>query len=247
MEIGPDKPALRDALYEGFEPPSPDLRARLLASLPVAAVPAPSPVAQIIHWVQAHWPALTLGGGGAVAVAVVISVILNQSAPPPPPPTVEVYAAYADTIRSGAPAAPPPSPWMGSPGVAFIGVGPDFDAGAIRIENRSGSSVTIDRVTVDSGGQHFDIWQPGLQIAPHSTLILTQTAVLSRAPLTTNFDTSEANPPGCQPAGAIPIVHVSVNGTVRSYRDVNRVLNTGGLDAGNCGGAESHGWERLPA
>ncbi len=247
MEVGPDKSALRDALYEGFERPSPELRQRVLASLPVAVAPvaavqAPTLIAHITAWLHAHWPALTLGGGGAVAVAVAITVILNQ---PAPPPAIDVYAGYADTARSGAQASPLPSPWQGARGVEFVGAGPDFDAGALRIENRSESTVTIDRITVDIGGQHFDIWKRGFKMAPHTTLILTQTAVLGRDPLTTNFDTSEVNPPNCQRSTEIPVVHVSVNGTGRDYRDVNRVLNTGGADGGDCGAAEGHAWERL--
>jgi hypothetical protein len=229
-----DKQALRDALYEGFEPPSPELTESVLAF--VAAAPA---LSVLVAWLQAHWltlvatiTAATTAGGVAVAV------IRHQA--PPPPPSVAVYAAYADTIHPGNQAPPLPSPWNGSPEVSFEGTGPDFDAGAIRIDNRSDRTLIVDRVTVDIGAQHFDFWRPGLRLPAHHSLILTQATP-------TNFDTSETTPPNCQTSTEIPAIHVIIDGKTREYRDVNRVLTTGGHDASGCGGAENHPWERLPS
>jgi hypothetical protein len=227
-----DKQALRDALYEGFEPPSPELTESVLAS--VAAAPA---LSALVAWLQAHWLALlatvtVASAAGASAVAV----ILHQ--PPPPPPSVAVYASYADTIHPGSQGPALPSPWDGSPGVSFEGTGPDFDAGAIRVENRSDRTLIVDRVTVDIGAQHYDLWRPALRLPAHHSLILTQTNP-------TNFDTSEPNPPNCQISTETPLIHVTIDGKVRQYRDVNRVLTTGGHDASSCGGAENHPWEQL--
>jgi hypothetical protein len=234
-----DKQALREALYAGFEPPSPELTETVLAS--VAAAPALSVLAT---WLQAHWLALlaavtavSAAGAGAVAVA------LHQ--PPPPPPSVAVYTGYADTIHPASQTPALPSPWNGSPEVSFEGTGPDFDAGAIRIENRSDRTVTVDRVTVDIGTQHLDIWRPGIRVPAHHSLILTQTRITNRDPYTTDFDTSEANMPNCQISAEVPVVHVSIDGKVRVYKDVDRVLTSGGHDANSCGGAENHPWEQL--
>ncbi len=227
-----DKQALREALYEGFEPPSPELTDTVLAS--VAGAPA---LSVLVAWLHAHWIALlatvtvaSAAGAGGVAV------VLHQ--PPPPAPSVAVYAGYADTIHPSSQGPPLPSPWNGSPEVSFEGTGPDFDAGAIRIENRSDRTVVIDRVTVDVGARHFDLWRSGLRLPAHHSLILTQTTP-------TNFDTSEANLPNCQTSTEIPVLHLSIDGKTREYRDLTRVLTTGGLDGSNCGGAENHPWEQL--
>lgn len=228
-----EKQALRDALYEGFEPPSPELTETVLASVgAAAALPA------LLAWLQAHWAALsaTLTVSG-VAVAVGVAVLLNQPPPPPPPPVV--YVGYANTTQPGAQAADLPNPWYGSPNVVFQGTPTNFDTGAVRIDNPSGSVLTIDRVSVDIGAQHLEIWPAGLKVPAHSSLILTQTTG-------TNFDTSDTNPPNCQPSTETPVVHMTIGGKTRDYADVNRVLTTGGVDRGNCGGLESHPWERIP-
>ncbi|MBJ7610744.1 MAG: hypothetical protein JF924_00340 [Candidatus Dormibacteraeota bacterium] len=227
-----DKQALREALYEGFEPPSAELTESVLAS--VAAAPA-LPV--LVAWLQTHWLALLATiTTVSVAAAGAVAVILHQ--PPPPPPSVTVYAGYADTIHPGSQAPALPSPWDGSPGVTFEGSGPDFDAGSIRIENRSDRTLIVDRVTVDIGSQHFDLWGSGLRLQAHHSLILTQTTP-------TNFDSSEANLPNCQTPTEVPVIHVTIDGKTRDYRDFNRILSSGGHDASSCGGAENHPWERL--
>jgi hypothetical protein len=229
-----EKQALREALYEGFEPPSPEFTETVLASVGAAgALPA------LLAWLQAHWVALsaTLTVTG-LAAAGAAAVVLNQPAPPPPPPP-EVYVGYANTTQSGAQTADLPSPWYGSPNLVFQGTPTNFDAGAVRIENRSGKVLTVDRVTVDVGAQHFDLWPTRLTVPAHGSVVLTQTNG-------TDFDTSDTNPPNCQPSTLTPVVHVTIGGKTRDYADVNRVLTTGGVDRGNCGALESHPWERMP-
>jgi hypothetical protein len=241
MDEERERQVLRDALYEGFEPPTPDLRETVLASVGVApAVPA------LIAWLQAHWPFLTSAFTvTGIGVVVAVAVVLNQPRPAPPPPAVQVYVGYADTIHPGAQAQQLPDPWSGSPNVVFQGTGPEFDAGAVRIDNPSDTAVTVDRVTVDIGAQHFEIWPTGLRVPAHSSLILTQTRITNPDPFTTDFDTSEANSPNCQPSTETPVVHVTVAGKVRDYKDVGRALTAGGVDRGTCGGQESHPWEPL--
>jgi hypothetical protein len=240
MDEERERQALRDALYEGFEAPSPKLRETVLAS--VGAVPA---VPGLIAWLQAHWPLLTSAFTvTGIGVVVAVAVILNQPSPAPPP-AVQVYVGYADTIHPGAQAPQLPNPWSSSPNVVFQGAGPDFDAGAVRIDNPSDTAVTVDRVSVDIDAQHLEIWPTGLRVPAHSSLILTQTRITSRDPLATDFDTSEANPTNCQPSTETPVVHVTIAGKTRDYKDVERVLTAGGVDRGTCGGQESHPWEQL--
>lgn len=233
-----DRRALREVLYEGFEPPSGDLTETVLAS--VAAAPVAS---ALVAWLQAHWLVLVAAVTASFAVTGAgVAVVLHQQQPPPPPPpppALAVYVGYADTVHPGGQAAPLPSPWNGSPEVTFEGSGPDFDAGAIRIDNRSSRTLTIDRVTVDIGTRRIDLWRPGLRLAAHHSLVLTQTNGM-------DFDTSESNPPNCQRSAAIPVVHVTVDGKSHDFRDLDRVLTSGGYDASGCGGAENHPWEQLP-
>jgi hypothetical protein len=214
----------------------------VLASLPVAPF-----TSGLAAWLYAHWPQLLLSviaGAGGAGVVLALALARPASAPPPPPP-VRVSVAYADTIHSGAGPADLPSPWRGSPNVTFSGAGDAFDAGAIRIENGSDRPVRVDRVTVDVGQRHFDLWGSPLQVPAHGSLILTQTQITSRDPFTTDFDTSETDPPNCLPSSETPIVQVTVDGKTRDYRDSDRVLTAGGVDRGMCGGREGHQWERL--
>jgi hypothetical protein len=90
------------------------------------------------------------GSGGALAVSV----------------------GYADNLRANPSF---PVPWQGSPNVLFLGSGPSFDAGAIRLDNLSGSPLTIDSVVVDLGrpGPTFNLWG-SFTIPAQSSAILTQ-------------------------------------------------------------------------
>ena len=64
----------------------------------------------------------------------------------------EGVCGYANTIDLNA-INPPftPSPWLGSPGVIFIGTSTNWDAGAIKLDNPSNQPLTVDSVTVDIG------------------------------------------------------------------------------------------------
>ena len=182
---------------------------------------------------------------------------------------VKVFVAYADTFVSPAVSAADgahpgpgftPSPWLNTPGVIFIGAAEPitgtFDAGAIRLDNPSEETLTVDNVTVDIGTfAGIDPWSSSfpLTIPGKGTAILTQTLVpgqprplIPSPPLTApdggpgayNFDTSDIPTPGqCFADGLIPLVHVTVGaGTqnTKDFVDENQVLNTGGVDLGGC-------------
>jgi hypothetical protein len=152
--------------------------------------------------------------------------------------TFDVQVGYADNIRSS-----PffPLPWQGDPGVAaFLGSGPSFDAGAIRIINTGATTLTLDAFNVDSfgDGSNFNIWGGLLpqSFAPGTSLILTQTGEY-------NFDTSDDE--GSNP-NALPVVHLNIDGTSQSFTDTAQVLSTEGTD--HLGGNnlnESHQWRDI--
>jgi len=54
--------------------------------------------------------------------------------------------AYGDNLR---PSGFFPTPWKGAPNTLFIGNGPTFDAGAIRLDNPTGAPLPVDNVSVD--------------------------------------------------------------------------------------------------
>jgi hypothetical protein len=144
------------------------------------------------------------------------------------------HAASAISVFAGYGASPGfPSPWQGDTNVNFQGAGPAFDAGAVRIDNSTGSPVTVDRVTVDLSSTHFDLWPADMVIPAASGginghLILTQTSEF-------NFDTSDVGVlGGCQPDGIVPVIHVTVGGVTTDYRDTAQIINTGGVDRAAC-------------
>ena len=78
-----------------------------------------------------------------------------------------------------------PFPWNGSnPQINFVGGGTAYRAGAIRLDNPSPSSITVDQISVDLGrpGPLFQLWQ-NVTVPPGGSAILTQTQ-------NGNFDTS---------------------------------------------------------
>lgn len=157
-------------------------------------------------------------------------------------PTLAVSVGYADNLR---PNPNFPIPWEGSPNTTFIGQGPTFDAGAIRLDNNSSSPITVDSVVVDLGrpGPTFNLWG-SFTIAPNSTVILTQTNSA-----TENFDTSDFPIVGCgQPLSPnetrIPKVTVTIAGTPATFTDSGHILDTGGFDL-VCQGNESLGWRPI--
>jgi RHS repeat-associated protein len=120
--------------------------------------------------------------------------------------------------------------------VNFVGCCEPYDAGAIRIDNSSGSAVTVDDVSVDIGPYHWDLWGSGLTTPAGGSLILTQNSG-------ENFDTSDTPNQNCTPTGYVPQVHVTVGGVAQTYQDTGLILNTGGIDPVYCGFVnESEQW-----
>jgi len=153
---------------------------------------------------------------------------------------VTIYVGYADNLRPN-----PffPNPWDGSPNTTFLGSttpGTIFDAGAVLIQNTSGSAITVNDVSVSgfANGATFDLWGTPGALANNSYMILTQT--------TTNdsqFDTSDQLPgftypdnPGsgytpAHPYTGNPQVAITINGALTTYSDTGHVLDTGGYDS----------------
>ncbi|HXO42330.1 MAG TPA: carboxypeptidase regulatory-like domain-containing protein, partial [Thermoanaerobaculia bacterium] len=110
-----------------------------------------------------------------------------------------VFVGYADNTR---PHPAFPVPWLGDPGVLFLGGAPPFDAGAVRLDNPSDSPFAVDGVVVDLQRTVVRIVDPrqpvppvfnywgSFVIPPHGSAILTQTAFI-------NFDTSDYPIFGC--------------------------------------------------
>src|SRR6185437_14000930 len=102
--------------------------------------------------------------------------------------SLSVSVGYADNLRANPNF---PVPWQGSPNIVFLGSGPSFDAGAIRLDNLSNAPLTIDSVVIDLGrpGPTFNLWG-SFTIPAQSSAILTQTAEF-------NFDSSDFPITGC--------------------------------------------------
>jgi RHS repeat-associated protein len=176
----------------------------------------------------------TLAPGATVAVG---AIQLAREA-------LAVYVGYADNLR---PSGVFPTPWQGSPNVVFLGGGPVYDAGAIRLDNATDAAIAIDQVSVDlqRPGPVFDLW--GSFVVPaHGTTILTQLSAF-------DFDTSDFPIVGCNQTPAandprVPKVTVSVGGVATDYFDTGHILDTGGFDFFyNCGfqGQESLQWRLI--
>ena len=177
-----------------------------------------------------------------------------------------VYAGYADGLRKRTVDAP--SPWEGSLGVIFKGCNffhPDrcptskrgadrYDAGAIRIDNTTGATLTITKASVVIGSCTLDPW-PVLKVTlpAGKQLILTQTGGTPPCHLherKLNFDTSDTarHEHRCTNDHLIPVLHVSIDGAAESFYDRSRILNTGGADPGAqaCGHHnEAHPWGKM--
>ena len=151
-----------------------------------------------------------------------------------------VQVGYADGLRG---VGFFPSPWSGDPGIVFVGnPGPGLDSGALRIDNTSGGTITVDDVSVvlnGGAGPTFDLWGSNVLLAGQK-LVLDQTAFY-------NFDTSDYGYTGC--GGALdpskaPVVTVTVGGVPTTYIDSGQVLNTNGFDYA-CLGNESFAWRLI--
>ena len=154
---------------------------------------------------------------------------------------VNVFVAYADNLR---PSGFFPTPWKGAPNTLFIGNGPSFDAGAIRLDNPTGVPLPVDNVSVDlqRPGPVFKLWG-SFTIPAHGSAILTQTGQY-------NFDTSDYPLASCPTPAAssdkrIPKVIVTIAGVPTSLLDTGHVLDTGGFDYASCKPNESLQWRSI--
>jgi YD repeat-containing protein len=162
---------------------------------------------------------------------------------------LSVYVGYADNIR---PSGFFPTPWQASPNVIFEGCTGNctFDGGAVRIDNNSGSSVTVNSLAVAFGACQFAIWPQNLTLPAGNTLIFTQTinGASNGCPHDGTFDMSDVSGAGnCAPNGIIPQVTFTIGGVQTTFRDTQQVLNTGGVDLADCPATtnESQPWSLL--
>jgi PKD repeat protein len=184
----------------------------------------------------------TNSAGGVGTASENVSVVAAQSL------TLPVSVGYADNslVHEGGAAGSFPTPWAGSPNVAYVGTSSDIDAGAIRIDNPTASPVPCVSVRVQIGGVTFDLWK-NHTVPAHGSLILTETAHQ-------NFDSSDTSDQGScsSPSASQPVVTVWSPGGVATHIDTGQVLNTRGSDLGHCppGGTqarnESQPWVSLP-
>jgi hypothetical protein len=182
--------------------------------------------------------------------------------------SISVFVGYADNLR---PSGFFPTPWLGDPNVVSeTPTGQSLDAGAIRIDNTSGASVTISGMTAtfNLGTQVFNFWVP--LVIPNGDIgIFTQTGSY-------NFDTSDfgyfgggpVNVDGTHPLGGCtnpqtptevagcasyrPVVSFSTDGgaTTLSFTDSGHILDTFGYDLINLpppsgDGNESINWNLI--
>jgi RHS repeat-associated protein/uncharacterized repeat protein (TIGR01451 family) len=137
-----------------------------------------------------------------------------------------------------------PVPWQGSSNIVFIGGGSAFHAGAMRLDNTSGSDIVVDKVTVNLGrpGPAFQLWS-NFTVPSNGSAILTQTA-------DNNFNTSAASPiltcgqSLAQGETRIPTITVTIGGTDFPFSDTAHVLDTGGFDS-SCRGNQSLAWRSI--
>jgi hypothetical protein len=155
---------------------------------------------------------------------------------------LNIQVAYADTVHSG-----PfftPLPFFGQSDGQFLGNGGPFDAGVLKLANGTAQDIVVSNMWVEIGGVEFHPWDAlfPFVVVKKSFLVATQT---NDPCVPSNFDTSGAAPGGCgSPSAIIPLIHIVADGVETVYGDVNRVLNTGGLDPFDCFGAnEGHKWE----
>jgi Big-like domain-containing protein len=172
---------------------------------------------------------------------------------------INVFVGYADSLRANATNFP--TPWAGSPQTTFEGCLPvascEYDGGAVRIANNTGSTVTVNAITVHISTCTYTGW-PSAILSPGADLIVAQ--LVSGAsegcsgPSPLHFDTSDIGPNGaswsgiCTQSGVQSIVDLTVNGQTTTYTDSGQVLNTGGVDGAACpspGGNESIQWTTI--
>jgi len=193
------------------------------------------------RWVAHNLKLSRLGGLAALMIVGSVPAVLVAASPAQAAGTsVNVFVGYGDNLRPGVNF---PVPWQGAPNTTFIGSGPSFDAGAIRLDNPNLTPITVDGVSVDlqRPGPTFNLWG-SFTIAAGKTVILTQTSQY-------NFDTSDFQIEPCgvvAPPGdpRIPKVTITVGGVATSFLDTAHTLDTFGYDSA-CGGNESLQWRPI--
>lgn len=165
---------------------------------------------------------------------------------------IQVFVGYADLLRADATNFP--TPWDGSPNTIFEGCAPStcqYDAGAVRVVNNTGSTVTVNAVKVHVDTCTYGGW-PSATLTPGADLIVTELPSGTRVgcPGSVHMDTSDVGPRGkdysliCTPDGVFPTVEVTIDGQTTTYNDSGQVLNTGGFD-GACLANESTQWTAI--
>ncbi len=195
------------------------------------------------HLVTVHFPGpgsypyeldYFLHGGKQLSLQMEVQSVIPDASP------LSVFVGYADGLRPSGNIFP--FPWEGSPGVNFIGqLGPGYDSGALRLDNSGETPISLEDVSVDIGSAHTELWGNHIEVAPHGITILAQTEG-------NNFDTSDEPtilPCSETPASFLPQIHVTSAGSTTTYQDTGQVLNTGGIDPGDCNQNESHAWTRI--
>lgn len=184
-----------------------------------------------------------------------LAAALSSAVPAAATSGIQVFVGYADILRADATTFP--TPWFGSPQTIFEGCAPstcEYDAGAVRVVNNTGSTVTVNEIKVHVSTCTFGGW-PSATLAPGADLIVTELPSGTRVGCPTGagavqMDTSDVGPGGkdysliCTPDGILPTVDVTINGQTTSYTDSGQVLNTGGFD-GACLGNESTQWTAI--
>ena len=193
------------------------------------------------------------GAASTLVVLCSLGIVSLVVALTPVPATaasgINVFVGYADSLRANATNFP--TPWAGSPQTTFEGCLPvascEYDGGAVRIVNNTGSTVTVNAIAVHLHTCTYTGW-PSAVLSPGADLIVTQ--LVSGAtggcsgPSPAYFDTSDIGPNGssytgnCTPNGIKSTVDVTVNGQTTTYTDWGptggQVLNTGGFDEAFC-------------
>ena len=175
--------------------------------------------------------------GRAGLVAALLLALLGATCGQEPVATgsLRVSVGFADTRTPPAPRTFP-APWAGAPHVRFVGQGPVFDAGAIRVENPTGRDLHVDSIKVTAASRSWSPWPANLVVPAHGALVLTQTA-------SGDFATGAVGTACATPSNTVPTVRVSSGGQAVTLRDQNRVLTSGGRDLAACGaGNASHQW-----
>jgi hypothetical protein len=162
------------------------------------------------------------------------------------PAGLQVYVGYAENERQPVNF---PTVWRGSQNTIFLGdpSTTSWDTGGILLRNTSNAPIVLGAGAYVDGfgdGLSYQLWDQmignGVTIHPGQNLILAETSPR-------DFDSSDTPVGNTTPnPGAIPVIHVTLNGMPISFRDTAQVLNTGGIDTGNALGInESENWRPI--